>query len=518
MELGLAAGRFQCDAVNFERATNRQAWEEALRLYRGELLPGLFLSGAPAFEEWLERERSRLKRLGANAARRAAEARAAAGNLGGAAEAARLAVLLDPDDEPAVRRLIELLDQQGDRAGAMRVYEDLVARLRRDFDVAPDAETRALRTAIGLRSATPVDNPPPPTEFAAPAPSIGRVGAAAGSTSTSRRPYATRGAIWILGAAAVVAVLAVGALRNRYAPELPPAGTALAVLPFAPSSPDTALVRYGRDLMVLVSARLDDIAGIEVIDPIGVLAHVDVRPKQLNSRRLMEELRAIGVSRVLEGSLVRAGGQLRVEGGLFATERRASLAHIAVAANADDISALADGIALQLIDQVWEPNVPRPTEGPTLSSHSLAAVRAFLDGERLLATGRAEGARAAYRRAIEADSTFWYAYWRWLYVGEWFALPPDSATVAKLRAHRRELPELAMALLEARWEDSLVAGGRQQAALVARYPRSWSAWFEYADYRALRPDLWHHPRRSPQRPRTQRGPQSRLHQCVGSHL
>lgn len=481
-ELGLAPGRFLCDAVDFERASDREAWSEALRFYRGDLLPGLYLSSAPAFEEWLERERSRLKRLGARTARRAAEARAAEGDVAGAAEAARFAVVLEPDDEPAVRRLIALLDQQGDRAGAMRVYEDLESRLRREFEVEPDAETRALRDAIGLRSAPTVDNPTRPPRFPAPAPPSDSVGPASESTPASRRPISARTALWILGAAALVALLAVGVLRDRSADDLPPAGTALAVLPFAPSSPDTALVRYGRDLMVLVSARLDGIAGIEVIDPIAVLAHVDVRPTLLTSSRLSAELRALGATRVLEGSLVRVGDQLRVEGRLFATEGRASLARFAVVAEADDISALADGIVLQLIDQLWEANVPRATGRATLASQSVPAVRAFLDGERLLATGRPVGARAAYQRAIEADSSFWYAHWRWLDAGEWLGVPPDSATVAKLRAHRQELPELAMALLEARLSDSLVVGGRQLAALVARYPLSWSAWFDYADY------------------------------------
>lgn len=38
-ELGLAPGRFLCDAVDFERASDREAWSEALRFYRGRLAP-----------------------------------------------------------------------------------------------------------------------------------------------------------------------------------------------------------------------------------------------------------------------------------------------------------------------------------------------------------------------------------------------------------------------------------------------------------------------------------------------
>ena len=46
-----------------------------------------------------------------------------------------------PDDERVLRRALTMLDRLGDRAGALRTYDDFARRLRREFDADPSAET-----------------------------------------------------------------------------------------------------------------------------------------------------------------------------------------------------------------------------------------------------------------------------------------------------------------------------------------------------------------------------------------
>jgi DNA-binding SARP family transcriptional activator len=53
-------------------------------------------------------------------------------------------VELAPDDERAVRRLIRLLDRQGNRSAALGVYETFRDRLAADYGVPPSPETLAL--------------------------------------------------------------------------------------------------------------------------------------------------------------------------------------------------------------------------------------------------------------------------------------------------------------------------------------------------------------------------------------
>jgi DNA-binding SARP family transcriptional activator len=44
-----------------------------------------------------------------------------------------------------------MLDRLGDRAGAVKLYEDFAARLRADLDIEPSAETVTLVNAIRSR-------------------------------------------------------------------------------------------------------------------------------------------------------------------------------------------------------------------------------------------------------------------------------------------------------------------------------------------------------------------------------
>ena len=60
-DVALDGTHIRCDVVDFERAVEAGRPAEALELYRGDLLEGFFIRGAPEFEQWLEDERVRLK-------------------------------------------------------------------------------------------------------------------------------------------------------------------------------------------------------------------------------------------------------------------------------------------------------------------------------------------------------------------------------------------------------------------------------------------------------------------------
>ena len=151
-DIGLASDALWCDVRAFENALARGAQAEALELYRGDLLDGFFISDASAdFEEWLEKERVRLRQRAIGAAWSLSDEHAAAGRGAQSAEWARWAAARAPDDERAQRRLMTLLDRQGDRTGALRVYEQLAQRALSEFDAEPSAESRALVASIRAR-------------------------------------------------------------------------------------------------------------------------------------------------------------------------------------------------------------------------------------------------------------------------------------------------------------------------------------------------------------------------------
>jgi DNA-binding SARP family transcriptional activator len=148
-EVGLANGGLWCDARALEEALDARRPREALALYQGEFLSGVFVADASAeLEEWVSRVRRRLRARVAAAAWTVVEQESRAGNLVGALEVARKARELDPDDEPGLRRLMRLLDRLGDRAGALRVYVEFARRLREEYGAEPAAETSMLADAL----------------------------------------------------------------------------------------------------------------------------------------------------------------------------------------------------------------------------------------------------------------------------------------------------------------------------------------------------------------------------------
>jgi DNA-binding SARP family transcriptional activator len=153
-EVGLDPARLWCDAVAFENAAGRGRPEAALALYRGDLLAGYHVTQAShAFEEWVEAERTRLRRHAAEAARAAARAAESRGDHRRAAEWVLRELEHSPLDESALRYRLVLLDRTGDRASACAEYEAFAQRLRAQLDVEPSPETEAIVADIRARNA-----------------------------------------------------------------------------------------------------------------------------------------------------------------------------------------------------------------------------------------------------------------------------------------------------------------------------------------------------------------------------
>jgi serine/threonine-protein kinase len=152
-EVGLDHERIWCDAVAFEEAAAGGRVAEALDLYRGDLLEGVFLPDCPEFERWLNEERERLREMAAGAAWTLAHDQIEEGRLVEAERTGQRALGLVGTDESAVREFIAALADAGDRAGAVRFYEKFASGLRRDLDLEPSALTQEvaaeIRTSVG---------------------------------------------------------------------------------------------------------------------------------------------------------------------------------------------------------------------------------------------------------------------------------------------------------------------------------------------------------------------------------
>ena len=143
-ELSIAPAALWCDAAAFHRLLGEGRFEEAVDLYRGPLLEGLHVAGASGFEDWLTRERARLRSRAAEALGVLADRCERAGNHAGAAESLRRLMELTPGDESTLRRWMRTLQRAGDRAGALRAYDRFARELAVELDLAPSPETERL--------------------------------------------------------------------------------------------------------------------------------------------------------------------------------------------------------------------------------------------------------------------------------------------------------------------------------------------------------------------------------------
>ena len=153
-EVGLDPSLVRTDASEFEEAAAVGRWREALELVRGEVAPGLYVSDAAGFEEWLESRRGEVHQRATAGAWSLCREAETAGAFALAAAWARRALEYTPDDEAGLRRLMALLIRAGDGAGAAQAYAGFEERMRREYGLAPSPETVAVRQAI------PVNAPP----------------------------------------------------------------------------------------------------------------------------------------------------------------------------------------------------------------------------------------------------------------------------------------------------------------------------------------------------------------------
>src|SRR5262245_44915970 len=155
-ELAVPADQLWCDAVAVQSALVAARYDDAVGLYRGELLEGFFASGAAGFERWVEDERRRLASDVSRAAWSLADDAERVGHHAVAARWCQWAVDRSPLDEVGVQRLITALDRSGDRAGAVIAYDRLAHRLATDLELRPSPETRALIDAVRTRESSTV--------------------------------------------------------------------------------------------------------------------------------------------------------------------------------------------------------------------------------------------------------------------------------------------------------------------------------------------------------------------------
>jgi DNA-binding SARP family transcriptional activator/tetratricopeptide (TPR) repeat protein len=534
--VAVAVDALGCDVWRMEAALAAGDVAGALAHYGGDLLAGVHVDDAPAWEQWRDAERLRLRHVALAAARGAAEAVRGRGDAQGAVALARRACEIDSDDEPSVRRLMELLAEAGDPAGALREHDRFAARLMRELEVEPAPATEALRRTLRVRLPLPSPAAAPPAvhRTTAPVERVDRADAvdvadpadaadpvdpagpvdAAGSVPPSSPPIhpATRSADpadahraappafrttdihpprrrSMMAGAALLCVLALGALglpRMRGAAEERAAvATRIAVLPFTVRT-GPAHAYLGEGMADLLAVRLDGTGELTTVDPFALLSYLRASGEEETGLDAGRAAAArFGAGRFILGTVVEAGGRLHLNAAVYgpggARLARAEVAEV----REDSLFAAVDALVRTLVAEGMDTPPERLDRTAALTTGSLAALKAFLAGERAFRAGDFKGAAELFAQAAEGDTAFALASYRLSVAQDWAALDGSRAAARALRlAHRLSPAEqtLLRARVAFRTGDAAVAEALLRQVVATR-PDLVEAWNDLGEVR-----------------------------------
>jgi len=193
------------------------------------------------------------------------------------------------------------------------------------------------------------------------------------------------------------------------------AGPGIAVLPFQTTGAGLDVWREG--VIDLLSTNLDGAGGLRAIDSRTVLARWSETVSEgvvADLDTSLEAARKTGARYAIIGTAVGLGSQVRLSADVYEVSNGRSLGQSQVEGAPDSVYMLVDRLAIGVLQTILgsrAANLPR-VELARATTTSLPALRAYLEGELLYRRAEIPEAIEAYRRAVEADTTFALAYKR----------------------------------------------------------------------------------------------------------
>lgn len=461
-----------CDCWEFEAALARGARAAAVALYAGPFLDGFYVPGAPDFERWTSETRADYEHRCREALEALAVEATALGNYGGAVELRRRLVGMDRLNAQATLDLMTALAAVGDPAGAIRQADVHQRLLRSELDAPPHPAVVALadrlRTEMTARAAaaavppvvrlateapvvgppaaeqsaaepSAVEQPAPPAAapVSAPAPPVLPAPASPVASPRSRR----RTALWVALPLVIVVLLATLAWRATHPPDAAPGASAgdatIAVLPFAVRG-DGDMEYLSDGLATLLSTNLDGAHGLRSVEPRTLIEAAGGRA-ELSPARAAGVAARFGASLFVLGDATRAGDRVRLTAQLYDTRSPATpLAQTAVEGPASDLFALTDELTTRLLATRLGAARDRLARAAAMTTRSVPALKAYLEGERELRAGRYGPAVDAFQRAAAEDSAFALAYYRLSTAADWAGRLDLARTAAESAVRHRD--------------------------------------------------------------------------------
>lgn len=362
-----------CDAVEIDVAifeglaaqATAQSLAQAAALYKGDLLQG-FNIRSESFSDWLGGERERLRERALQTLHKLLAFQFQGLDIEAGIATANRLLLLDPLDEKARRKLMRLYVAHGRQDLALRQYEMLRERLHREMSVSPEPETNALLQEILTHRS--IQGATGPAGFGSPVPQL--VSAAEG------RPVVGRPSV--------------------------------AVLPFINQDANPAQTYLSDGITEDIITELSRYHSLLVV----------ARSSSFQFRGAAVEIAAmrekLGVRYLVEGSVRKAGGNIRITAQLIDAETEGHLWAERYDRPMDEIfavqSEVAAVIAATLEGRIAAFGAELVRNKPTTD---WGAYDHFLQGRELMRHFEGVEAERCFARAIALDPNYVHAHaWR----------------------------------------------------------------------------------------------------------
>jgi serine/threonine-protein kinase len=257
----------------------------------------------------------------------------------------------------------------------------------------------------------------------------------------------------------------------------------IAVMPF--STNGQAVEGLGEGFVDLLAGNLDGVGPIRAIDPRSILREWRRRVEPGETFDVDDALavgRSLKAGSVLTGSIVATGSTARLLAQLLDMQGN-QLATAQVDGPVDSVLVLADQLALGVLQGIWKSREPLPSANSSgITSTSMPAIRAYLDGERYHRRGQWDSAQVAFERAVAADSTFALAWYKLANTMGWVGSYNDPLAMQASRnavRYSENLPARTRRILVAyeMFQQGNVASIDSMKGYTASFPDDADGWY-----------------------------------------
>jgi DNA-binding SARP family transcriptional activator len=483
----IVAGSVEVDAELFTVSAQRGDLEQALSLYGGEFLAGEYLAETKPFEEWVDRNRARLARLHRTSRRDSVKGWNDKGDVARAILEARRWTELEPLEDEARMRLIELLAHGGHRADALREFE-LYERLLKAEDLRPLDDM--LDLVRRLREGD-IEFPQRPTEMVP----VDRVHTNVVIPEPEKperiepdRLFAKNITWWrkppVIGATivAMVGIVLLLVYLDDVQPRLLPKGVQLDTFKYAilPFEREAGIATELKEDQLLVDAFMRW-KGIELVDLFQISDAIARHGAPTSAGRVRTIGQDLGTGRLVRGRTSRLPDGLRIQATLYDANQRQRVIRT-VTARLERVSE-ADSVFRMIADTLLLSGLGFGALDQSFAGTSMIpAQHAYRAGQEALKTWNLALADSMFQAALDLDPDYTRAYLWLAQVRGWAQdSPPDWRELAEqaARGRQRLSPreyQLASAVVHLS-KGEFAAACSIYRSLTGSDPRDFAAWY-----------------------------------------